>query len=76
MTGLGIGPLFLGPFSEAYGRRPIYLISLLAFTFLQFPVAFANNAPVYLVFRFLVGVSGSAFLSVAGGQYYVDVRQE
>lgn len=65
--GLGFGPCLLAPISEFYGRRPIYLISFAAFFLLGFPVAFANNLPVFLLFRFLSGFAGSAFLSVAGG---------
>lgn len=34
---------------------------------LNFPVAFAPNIAVHLIFRFLTGFAGSAFLSVSGG---------
>ncbi|KDQ13754.1 hypothetical protein BOTBODRAFT_110868 [Botryobasidium botryosum FD-172 SS1] len=64
--GLAIGPLFLGPLSEFFGRNGIYTASHTAFLLLNFPVAFANNAPVHLIFRFLTGFVGSAFLSVGG----------
>lgn len=67
VIGLGIGPMLLGPLSEFYGRRPVYLISYTAFTLLGLPVSFANNLAVFLIFRFLTGFCGSAFLSVAGG---------
>lgn len=67
VAGLGTGPLLLAPFSEFYGRRPVYIVSFTAFWLLGFPVAFANNAAVFLIFRFLTGFAGSAFLSVAGG---------
>ncbi|UZJ54118.1 hypothetical protein CBS101457_003438 [Exobasidium rhododendri] len=67
VTGLGIGPCLLAPFSEFYGRRPIYLLAFGGFFLLGFPVAFANNLPVFFIFRFLTGFAGSAFLSVAGG---------
>ncbi|PWY99742.1 MFS general substrate transporter [Testicularia cyperi] len=67
VVGLGIGPMLLGPMSEFYGRRPIYLWSYSAFVLLGLPVSFANNLPVFLIFRFLTGFCGSAFLSVAGG---------
>lgn len=36
-------------------------------TVLNFPVAFANNVAVHMIFRFLTGFAGSAFLSVSGG---------
>ncbi|CAE6510756.1 unnamed protein product [Rhizoctonia solani] len=67
VEGLGVGPLLLGPLSEFFGRRHIYWISFVFFVLLNFPVAFAPNIAVYLVFRFLTGFSGAAFLSVAGG---------
>lgn len=67
VAGLGLGPCILAPFSEFYGRRPIYIISYGSFFLLNFPVAFANHISVFLIFRFLTGFVGSAFLSVAGG---------
>jgi len=67
VAGLGIGPLFLGPLSEFYGRRPIYLVSFSLFTLFLLPCALARHIAVLLVFRFLTGMAGSAFLSVAGG---------
>ncbi|KAL7769932.1 hypothetical protein ACKLNR_001316 [Fusarium oxysporum f. sp. zingiberi] len=65
--GMGVGPLVLGPLSELYGRRVIYLWSLLFFFIWIFPCAFANNTHTLLMGRFLSRFSGSAFLSVAGG---------
>ncbi|KIJ49144.1 hypothetical protein M422DRAFT_28127 [Sphaerobolus stellatus SS14] len=67
VVGLGLGPLFLGPLSEFYGRNSVYWWSYGVSFLLGFPVAFANNAPVYLIFRFFTGMAGAAFLSVAGG---------
>ena len=67
VAGLGIGPLFLGPLSEFYGRRPIYLVSFSLFTLFLLPCALARHIAVLLVFRFLTGMAGSAFLSVPGG---------
>ncbi|KAJ9093715.1 hypothetical protein QFC21_006311 [Naganishia friedmannii] len=67
VIGLGLGPLLLGPVSEFVGRRAVYLGSFAAFLLFNIPVAFANNAPVHLIFRFMTGLAGSSFLSVAGG---------
>ncbi|KZT61433.1 MFS general substrate transporter [Calocera cornea HHB12733] len=67
IEGLGVGPLLLGPMSEFFGRNNVYLISFIWFFLLNLPVAFANNAPVHLIFRFITGFSGAAFMSVAGG---------
>lgn len=65
--GLGVGPMFLGPLSEFYGRRPIYIVSFACYILFLIPCAAAQNITTLLVGRFLDGVAGSAFLSVAGG---------
>ncbi|KAJ5718000.1 drug/proton antiporter YHK8 [Penicillium malachiteum] len=65
--GLGIGPLFLSPLSEFYGRRNIYIASFSLFLIWLIPCAVAQNIQTMLVCRFFNGLSGSAFLSVAGG---------
>ncbi|GIJ92651.1 hypothetical protein Asppvi_001929 [Aspergillus pseudoviridinutans] len=65
--GLGIGPLFLAPLSELYGRRNIYIISFTLFLIWLVPCAVARNIQTMIIARFFNGLSGSAFLSVAGG---------
>ncbi|CAG8089464.1 unnamed protein product [Penicillium salamii] len=65
--GLGVGPLFLSPLSEFYGRRNIYIVSFSLFLVWLVPCAVAKNTETMLIARFFNGLSGSAFLSVAGG---------
>lgn len=65
--GLGSAPLLLGPLSEFYGRRPIYIVGYAMFTIWLIPSAVARNIQTMLVARFFDGLGGSAFLSVAGG---------
>ena len=67
VMGLGLGPMVLGPLSEFYGRRPIYVVSFTFFLIWLIPCALAKNIGTELVARFIDGVAGSAFLSVAGG---------
>ncbi|KAF3905257.1 hypothetical protein ABW21_db0204923 [Orbilia brochopaga] len=67
VMGLGIGPMFLAPLSEFYGRRPIYIVSFACYVLFLIPCAAAQNITTLLVGRFLDGIAGSAFLSVAGG---------
>jgi hypothetical protein len=67
VMGLGIGPMVLGPLSEFYGRRPIYYVSFFFFLIWLIPCALSKNIPTELVARFIDGLAGSAFLSVAGG---------
>jgi multidrug resistance protein len=65
--GLGLSPMVLGPLSEFYGRRPIYIGAFVFFTIWLVPCAVAPNIQTMLIARFFDGLSGSAFLSVAGG---------
>ncbi|KIM74731.1 hypothetical protein PILCRDRAFT_827934 [Piloderma croceum F 1598] len=67
VMGLGLGPLLVGPLSEVYGRNIVYQVSYLLFFLFSWPIAFAPDIGVLLVFRFITGFCGSAFLSVAGG---------
>ncbi|KAI4950039.1 hypothetical protein J4E91_004695 [Alternaria rosae] len=67
VAGLGAGPMILSPLSEFYGRRPIYICSFTFFLIWMIPCAVAQNIQTMLVARFLDGLAGSAFLSVAGG---------
>ncbi|QSS57017.1 MFS multidrug transporter [Histoplasma capsulatum var. duboisii H88] len=67
ILGLGLGPLVLAPLSEFYGRRIIYVTSFAFFLIWLIPCAVAKNIETMLVARFFTGISGSAFLSVAGG---------
>lgn len=67
LTLLGIGPLFLSPLSEFFGRRIIYIVSFSLFLIWLIPCAVAKNTETMIIARFLSGLSGSAFLSVAGG---------
>ncbi|EFW22052.1 MFS multidrug transporter [Coccidioides posadasii str. Silveira] len=67
ILGLGTGPLFLAPLSEFFGRRIIYIISFSCFVVWLVPCAVAQNIATMVISRFFNGLSGSAFLSVAGG---------
>ena len=67
LLGLAIGSLLLAPLSEMYGRRPVYLIAVLAFTILIIPCALSNNLPQILVMRFFGAIAGAAMISNAPG---------
>lgn len=59
--------MVLSPLSEFYGRRIIYLCAFGMYFIWLIPCALANNITCMLIVRFLDGLAGSAFLSVAGG---------
>ncbi|KAK1585459.1 major facilitator superfamily transporter [Colletotrichum navitas] len=65
--GLGFGPLFMAPFSEVFGRKPLYAVSC---TFLLAFLGGSSSAttfPALLACRFLAGTLGSAGIAVGAG---------
>lgn len=67
VLGFGLGPLYLAPLSEMYGRRIIYLTCFALFTVLNICCAVAPNMAALSVFRLLCGMAGSAGPSIGGG---------
>jgi len=76
VCGLGLGPMMLGPLSEFYGRRIIYVCAFGLYVIWLVPCAVAPNLATMLVSRFFDGLAGSAFLSVAGGSVGDMFRKE
>ncbi|KAI0533124.1 major facilitator superfamily domain-containing protein [Xylaria digitata] len=67
LVGFGTGALLASPLSELVGRQPVYLVSLVIFEGWTIGSALSPNIAAQLIFRFLMGVSASAPLTVAGG---------
>ncbi|KAJ7068800.1 major facilitator superfamily domain-containing protein [Mycena amicta] len=67
LVSFAIGPLFLAPVSEMYGRRWVVNICNLVTIGFNLGCAFAPNTGAFLAFRFLVGFSGSAPIACGGG---------
>ncbi|KUJ19116.1 MFS general substrate transporter [Mollisia scopiformis] len=67
VIGLAGGPMFVSPLSEFYGRRFIYIISMILYFIWNIPCATAQNMQTLLIGRFFDGLCGSAFMSVAAG---------
>lgn len=66
VVGLGTGPILTGPLAEVVGQQVLYLVSFFLLWCFTWPVAFGKSIAVHLVFRFLQGFCGSAFLSIGG----------
>ncbi len=66
VAGYCVGPLFWGPVSESYGRRPVFVISFIFYTGFQVGCALSRNTGSILVFRFLSGCFASAPLTNSG----------
>lgn len=62
-----IGPLFLGPLSEIYGRVIVLQLSNLFFLAFNIGCGFAQTQGQLIAFRFLSGLGGSAPLALGGG---------
>lgn len=76
VLGFAFGPMLLAPFSEFYGRKPIYLVSWFIFTVFQIPLAVAPNIATVLVCRFIQGFMGSTPLANTGGVVHDIFRRD
>jgi multidrug resistance protein len=62
-----IGPLFLGPLSEMYGRTIVLQSANLLYLFFNLGCGLAQTKGQEIAFRFLAGLGGSAPLAIGGG---------
>ena len=62
LLGYCVGPLFLAPLSEMYGRRPVIAGANVFFCVWQMACALAPNIESFIVFRFFCGVGGAGSL--------------
>lgn len=65
--GFGIAPMFLAPFSEINGRRPMFVVTGILMVVFQVVSAVTPTFAGLLVARFLVGCMGSTFSTMVGG---------
>jgi MFS transporter, DHA1 family, multidrug resistance protein len=66
------GPILWGPFSEAYGRRIVFVISFALYTVFMVGQARANSMATLIVTRFFAGVFACSPFA-AGIGFVVDV---
>lgn len=67
VLGLGLGPLFLAPCSELFGRRIVFLTAFFLFTILNAGCAVAPSMAALALLRFLTGMAGSAGPGLGAG---------
>ncbi|OJA12253.1 hypothetical protein AZE42_04088 [Rhizopogon vesiculosus] len=67
LLSFAIGPLFLAPLSEMYGRAWVFHIGNLLFLGFNIGCALAPDVASLIVFRFLAGLAGSAPIACGGG---------
>jgi multidrug resistance protein len=76
ILGYAIGPLFMAPLSELYGRLPVYHVSNLLFVIFTVACAVSSNLGMLIAFRFLDGCAGSTPLVLGGGSIADLITQE
>ncbi|KAL8278271.1 hypothetical protein RQP46_009303 [Phenoliferia psychrophenolica] len=65
--GFGLAPLVLAPFSEAYGRYWMYVVSIIVYTIFLIPIARAQNIATVIVCRLIAGLACSTGSTLVGG---------
>ncbi|RMZ69763.1 mfs multidrug [Pyrenophora seminiperda CCB06] len=66
-TGFAFAPMFLAPFSEINGRRPVFLASGVLFVVCQLCSSLTQSYGGMLAARFFLGIGGSTFSTMVGG---------
>ncbi|KIL86273.1 hypothetical protein FAVG1_10671 [Fusarium avenaceum] len=66
LLGYAVGPLFLSPLSEIYGRRIVMMASNLVFCLFLVACVLSPSIDLLIFFRFMCGVGGSASQTVGG----------
>ncbi|KAM5446988.1 hypothetical protein MaudCBS49596_006168 [Microsporum audouinii] len=67
ILGFCVGPLFLAPFSELYGRMHIIHLSNVLFLIFSIACAVSTNFGMFIFFRLMQGVSACPALTLGGG---------
>jgi len=68
--GFAFGSLFVGSFSETFGRNLVYIPTMVVFMLFIMASALAPNFGAVITFRFLAGFFGSSPLTVSGGTIF------
>ncbi|TVY32983.1 Efflux pump [Lachnellula subtilissima] len=76
VLGFAVGPMFLAPLSEIYGRLPVYHTCNVGFVAFTVACALSTNLKMLIGFRFVAGCFGSAPLTNGGGSIADLVKQE
>ncbi|RPB05253.1 MFS general substrate transporter [Choiromyces venosus 120613-1] len=67
LIGFALGPLFMAPLSELFGRVIVMQVTTILFLTFNIACAVANSTTQMIVFRLLAGLAGSAPLALGGG---------
>ncbi len=56
VTGMGIGPVLVGPLAATFGTRIIYILSFLFLFAFTFPVAFSSSLGQFILFESFISI--------------------
>ncbi len=76
VLGFAIGPLFISPLSEIYGRLIIYHVGNAVYLAFTIGCALSTNTAMFMVFRLLCGLAAASPMSIGGGTIADLHRQE
>jgi len=65
MLGFAVAPLFYGPVSDRYGRKPVVVFACVLFTIAGIGCAVARSLPTLLVWRVVQGAGAGASMTIA-----------
>jgi MFS family permease len=67
VLGIAIGPMFMSPLSEIFGRVPVYHGATTTFVAFIIGTALSKTTAQFMVFRFLSGCAGGTPMALGGG---------
>ena len=76
LIGVAAGGVILAPISEMYGRRPVYIVSMLLFMLLVIPAGIGSSLAEVLVVRFFSGLTGACLMANSPGTVSDIVSEE
>jgi MFS transporter, DHA1 family, multidrug resistance protein len=65
MLGFAVAPLFYGPVSDRYGRKPVVVFAAILFTIAGLGCALARSLPTLLMWRVVQGAGAGASMTIA-----------
>jgi MFS transporter, DHA1 family, multidrug resistance protein len=65
MLGFAVAPLFYGPASDRYGRKPIVVFAYMLFIIAGIGCALAQSLPILLMWRVVQGAGAGASMTIA-----------
>src|SRR5258705_10054726 len=65
MLGFAVAPLFYGPASDRYGRKPVVVFACTLFIIAGIGCAFARSLPTLLTWRVFQGAGAGASMTIA-----------